>query len=84
MTKLTAAIIQTRGDDIKCEAGGPDNEGKYTGWITLYRKGELDRNLLNTPPVYNTEKEAVAAVTTAVEEVRNMPPIDIFKPLRTK
>jgi hypothetical protein len=34
MTNLTALIIATR-EDIVVDAGGPDSNGKYTGWITL-------------------------------------------------
>lgn len=68
MTRLTAMIIASR-DDIIVTAGGPGNDGKYMGWITL---GEEDRcrPLLNSEAVYNSFEEAREAMERLVEEVR--------------
>ena len=73
MTRITAIIIQSRGDDIRCQAGGPAKDnGKYVGWITLYRGDEYDHELVSTEPIFNTEKDAVAHMEDLVKEVRAM------------
>ena len=70
ISRHTALVIGTRGDDIKVSVSGPDEtNGKYTGWITL---GEEDRYrpLLDSGPYYNTSEEALAAMKQLVEEIR--------------
>ena len=71
ITAITVMTIQSRGKDVKCAAGGPDKEtGKYAGWISLYRNGEYDHDLLSTGPVYDTKKDAIKAMKKVVEEIR--------------
>ena len=76
---LTALIIQSRGKDVKCLAGGPSKDKrKYAGWISLYRDGEYDHDLLSTEDIYNSKKEAVNAMKKIVSEIRSMdltPPV---------
>jgi hypothetical protein len=72
MTRLTAIIIRTRGDDIRCDAGGPNRDGKWTGWVTLYNGDDYDHELLSTQPVYDSKDAAVAAVQEVVRVVRAM------------
>ncbi|TSC96925.1 MAG: hypothetical protein CEN88_256 [Candidatus Berkelbacteria bacterium Licking1014_2] len=78
MDHLTALIIQTRGDDIRCLAGGPDKDGKYAGWISLYRGDEYDHDLLSTNPCFQDEASAIKHMQSLVEEIRTM---DIENPL---
>jgi hypothetical protein len=73
ISNLTSLIIASR-DDIVATAGGPTDNGKFVGWITL---GQLDRfrPLLNTEPIYNTKEEAVAAMKAIIEEFQRKPAI---------
>ncbi len=68
ISRITAYIIATRSD-IVISAGGPTENGKYVGWITL---GEEDRYrpLLNTEPIYDTPEAAKEAMTKVVAEVK--------------
>ena len=73
MNMITAMIIQSRGDDIVCSAGGPTKDnGKWVGWITLYRDGEYDHELLSSQPVFDTKKDAVEYMKGVVKSVREM------------
>lgn len=71
MTRLTALIIQSRGDDIVCTAGGPNKNGKFSGWIELYRNGEFDHALLSSEPVYTSEEVATEEMRKIVKQVRS-------------
>ncbi len=72
MTLKTVLTIQ--GRDVRCGAGGPCTEGepneigKYCGWIML----DVERwhPLVNTNPIYDTEKEAEEKMEALVAEVR--------------
>lgn len=68
ITRLTAYTIATR-DDIVIDAGGPAENGKFVGWITLGPEDRY-RPLLNSEPLYDTKEEAKAAMHKVVEEVR--------------
>lgn len=72
MTRLTAIIIRTRGDDVHCQAGGPDRDGKWAGWVSLFRNEAYDHALLTTKAIYASEEEAVAAMQQLVAAVRGM------------
>jgi hypothetical protein len=73
MTVLTALIIQTRGKDIHCDAGGPDKTNKkYCGWLTLYNGDEYDHELVSTDPVFDTAEAAKKYMQDLVAEVRKM------------
>jgi|GEM_PF-3903176 len=82
ISRLTAAIIQTRGDDVRCLAGGPNDHGKWTGWISLYRDNIYDHDLLNTQPVFDSETAAVSAMEDVVSKIRALPQVDIFASIR--
>jgi len=75
---MTALVIQSRGDDIHCEAEGPccavgdEAHGKWVGWINLYRDGEFDHPLLDSGPRFNTADEAIDAMKKLVAEIRQM------------
>ena len=71
MTRLTAMIIQSRGDDVFCRATLSAND-KYEGWICLYRNGRYDHDLLSTDAIYDTKKAAVEAMKDVVKEIRSM------------
>ena len=74
MNYLTLLIIHTRGDDIKCSAGGPSKDtGKYMGWITLFSDGEYDRELVNTSANFDTATEATKCVQDIVDLIRSKP-----------
>jgi len=68
ISRITAYIIATRSD-IVISAGGPAENGKYVGWITL---GQDDRYrpLLNSEPIYDTPEAAKEAMTKVVAEVK--------------
>ena len=71
VSMLTAMIIQSRGKDVKCLAGGPDKStGKYVGWITLFQDGEYDHELLSSEPIYETKGKAIKAMRDFVAEIR--------------
>jgi hypothetical protein len=69
LDKLTAYIIATR-DDIVITFGGPANNGKYVGWITL---GEEDhyRPLLNTQAIYDMPEDAQVAMKKVVTDIKD-------------
>ena len=72
MTLITALEIQTNGDNVKCLAGGPDKTGKWTGWIYLYRDGDIHKAMLSTEAVFETEAEALTHMEDLVTEVREL------------
>jgi hypothetical protein len=73
MNLLTALEIQGNGDNIRCEAGGPSTDnGKYVGWISLYRDGELHKHLLSSESIFESSKDAVQYMKNVVKEVREM------------
>lgn len=79
LSKLDAAVIQSRGDDIKCEAGGPSSEGKWSDWIMLYRRGEFDHPVVSTQPIFNSAEEAINRMEEVVREIRAMDSINPFQ-----
>lgn len=68
---LTALTVQNPENDIRCQAGGPVN-GKWAGWITLYKDEMYHRPLLSTEPVYDSEADAKRAMEKTVEEIRKL------------
>lgn len=79
ISKIDAAVIQTRGDDVRCEVGGPSTRpetlGKYVGWVMLYNGDEFDHPIVSTKPVFDTAEEALACVQDLVKEIRAMPSV---------
>jgi len=72
MTRLTALIIQTRGDDIKCEIYNRTEEGKVAGVINLYTDGEYDHPLLSTEPIFNSDDECLTKMKEIVDHIRSI------------
>jgi hypothetical protein len=72
MNLITALEIQTNGDNIVCDVGGPAKNGKFCGWISLFRDGDLHKHLLSTHPIFATAKEATEYVEKIVTDVRAM------------
>jgi hypothetical protein len=73
MNLITALEIQTNGDDVVCSVGGPAKDnGKYVGWIELWRDGVLHKPMLSTEPVFNTAKEAKEYMEDIVKQVRTL------------
>lgn len=68
MTRLTALIIQTNGDDIKADTGGEGD--KWIGWIKLYKNGEYDRLLMSSEPIYKSREAAIDAMNELINKVR--------------
>ena len=68
ISRLTAYTIANR-TDIVIDAGGPDENGKWAGWITL---GEADRfrPLLSTQPVYDSKEAAIAEMRETVKAIK--------------
>jgi len=71
---LSALTIRGR-DDIKTMATGPDDDGKYAGWI-MY--GERFEPLVSTRPIYDSEEQATQAMQDIIDEVRGMELEDPF------
>ncbi|MDO8469534.1 MAG: hypothetical protein Q7S84_00755 [bacterium] len=53
MTALTLFTIAGNEDSIIIISAGPDENGKYSGWIT-HGPDEYCRPIVSTPPVFNT------------------------------
>ncbi len=68
MSTMTAFTI-AGNPDIECDAGGPAENGKYVGWITLGEDARY-RPLINTEPIYDTPEEAVAAMEQLVVDTK--------------
>lgn len=69
---ITALVIQTRGDDIRCEAVRDNKTGRWSGHVNLYRKGCFHATQLSSEPVFKSSKAAVEAMENAVKQVRAM------------
>jgi len=78
MTRLTAIIIQTRGDDVKCMASEPDKNGKCAGWIYLLKDGNIHTPLISTKAIYDSKEAAKSAMEEIVEKVRALTHEELF------
>jgi hypothetical protein len=67
ISRMTAYILASR-DDLLCTYGGPAENGKYLGWITLPSEQRC-RPLLNTEPVYDSPEQATEAMRALQKEV---------------
>ena len=73
LSLIDALVIQTRGDDVRVEAGGPSKEnGKYTCWINLYNGEDFHRPIVNTQTCFDTAKAAENWGREFVDKVRAM------------
>ena len=70
ITVYTALCIAN--NPVLCQAGGPDKDGKWTGWIMK----DEDRwsPLLNSQPIYESHDAAVKAMEEVVKAIRANPP----------
>ncbi len=71
MTRLTALIIQTRGDDVFPHVIKGKN-GLW-GWaVDLYRDGAYDRPMLTQRCKHATEQDAQDEIDNLLKEVKEM------------
>jgi len=75
---LTAIMIQSR-DDIEVSAGGPAENGKYVGWITL-GENNYYRPLLNSQPIYDSLEEAKKEMQKVVDDIRSKAVVALPEP----
>ncbi len=68
VTRLTAYIIATRGDDIHVSSAFDSTTGKWVGWITLGPEDRY-RPLLDSGPYYATSEEAEAGMRKVINEI---------------
>ena len=74
VSRITALTIQTRGDDVQCEAlGQEETSGLWIGVINLYRNQCFHTTLLSTVPMYKTSEKAVQAMKDFVKQIRATP-----------
>jgi hypothetical protein len=66
ISNYTALVIETR-NDIKCFATFDKKTKKYVGWVT-YKHG---LPLLDSGPIYKTEKEALETIKKLIKEIRS-------------
>jgi hypothetical protein len=90
MRRLTAYEIAGNPDDIIATHAGPDNAGKYCGFITRGEEGRY-RILISTEPIFDTAKAAedamrdeIIAVTTWVENDLKDPENQLVKLLTSE
>jgi hypothetical protein len=68
ISRITALIIQTNGDNIRAEVQGQDSTtGKYTGCIAQYKNGERHTTLASSAPTFNNREEAITAMEALIE-----------------
>ncbi len=73
MTRITALVIQTNENNIRCEVYGRDvKTRKFAGAINLYRDGHLHTTLISSEFVYGSSKIAIKAMEEVVQKVRSM------------
>jgi hypothetical protein len=79
ITRLTLYQIAGNAEEIVITHAGPDQHGKYAGWITF---GE-DRNcrpLLSTAPHFETPEAAIAAMKEIVDCAKTFTEKDLEDP----
>jgi hypothetical protein len=70
MTRLTALIIQTNGDDIRCESAKDADSKQFIGVVNLYKSGSFHYTLLSSRDTFETPDAAVKAIKKVVEDIR--------------
>jgi hypothetical protein len=65
MTRFTAYQIAGNPDDIVATHGGPDERGKYCGFITRGEEGRY-RILISTEPIFDTAEAADDAMRNEI------------------
>jgi hypothetical protein len=71
--RITALIIQKEGDAITCEADGPDEEGRYIGYVVWWKNGRRHISpLIDAGVKQDSKEEAIASMWKIVDEIRAM------------
>lgn len=68
ISRITAIIIKER-DDLLITHSGPDEHGKYAGWIT-YPSEQNCRPLLNTKYVFDTPELAEEHMKSLTADIK--------------
>lgn len=74
---MTALAIHNPKNDIRWGAGGPDEAGKFAGFIWLCHGGRLHCYLVSTESVYDSAEAAENAMESLVKEIREKNLTDI-------
>ena len=69
ISMLTAFIIKNNSL-VKCDAGGPDTNGKYMGWIVL-DEGRW-HPLLNSEPIFDSKQSAINEMEKLVTKLKEV------------
>ena len=65
------ALVIANNPHVKANVGGPAENGKYVGWIEIEESDETKyRPLLNTKPMFDTEKEALDAMQKDIDFIK--------------
>ena len=73
ISRMSAMMIQgSDPENIKCLAGGPSKEGKYAGWIQLWKNGSYHTDIVSTQGIFDSKKEAVKHMKDLVKEIRKL------------
>jgi hypothetical protein len=61
-----------KGKEVKIKVTGPykNGNGKYTGIIELHSSGKFESVMLDTGPIYTTEKEAANQMEEIAMDIR--------------
>ncbi len=70
MTRRTSFIIQTNGDNIKCESLGQGENKKWIGGINLYKDGFFHITLASSDPIFGSEAKAIESMKEIVMKLR--------------
>ncbi len=79
MTRLTLIQIASNPGHIVASAGGPANNGNFVGWLTFDESRNF-RPIVNTAPIYPTEKAAIEAMKKLIEFAKKWVDRDIKDP----
>jgi len=69
ISRITAMII--KGNEVDCDSAGPDENGKFAGWISRMERGNY-RPLLNTEPIYDSAEVAIKEMESIVKEINRL------------
>lgn len=70
VSRITALIIKTQGENIVCDAWFYIGKGKWVGTIELYNGGEFHSSLLESEACYGSAEEAIASMQAQVQQIR--------------
>lgn len=72
ISRLSAMIIQTRGDEIKPEVLGQSGDtSKWAGALALFKGDEFDYYLVTSTYVYDTHEEALECMQSLIDKIRS-------------